>query len=356
MGVERDVEAVSISFVAGVSAAAFMPFDAGFRLRAGLTCILAAVLLALSCGKGEKKAVICLLFTVLGYFCYCNSRIIGTLPSISSLRFGNGALNRILDLAGSCRFSDSTEAIVKALLTGRRDMLDPSVTNAFRKSGASHILALSGLHLGIIYGLIQWLLKPLGNGRAATGCRSILTVALCFFYCISTGASPSLVRAFMFIMVNELARHCRGREKQPLRILSMAMMLQLAVNPQVIESVAFQLSYLSMAGIFILSPLLESLYPKGAKHDPMRAIWKSASLSISCQLFTAPLSYHYFKTFPRYFLLSNLLALPLSEMLVISAIITLIAAGVGLSPALPAKITDHIADILQFSLKVISEM
>ena len=119
-------------------------------------------------------------------------------------RFGNG-LQQTID---AMPFQDQdTGALIKALLTGNRDSLSPDVTESFRASGASHILALSGLHLGLIYLLFLKLLGILGNSIWARRCRSCLLILLCGFYTSATGAGASIVRAFLRSRQTERAAH-----------------------------------------------------------------------------------------------------------------------------------------------------
>lgn len=248
----------------------------------------------------------------------------------------------------------STNELLRALLTGQKDGLSRETVAAFRAAGASHILALSGLHLGIIYLLISKLLAVLGNGRITAIIRSILIVAASAFYAFMTGASPSIVRALIFITINEIMRHSPGRRKSPLAVWCCALMIQLAVSPWVIRSVGFQLSYLAMLGIFLVFPWLDGFYPRPTKGwSPMRWVWSSMALSLSCQLFTAPLVWLRFRTFPKYFMLTNLLALPLTSLLMFAAVPLLLLAFAGLSPAWLIWLTDALASVLENCLAII---
>ena len=168
-------------------------------------------------------------------------------------------------------------------------------------------------------------------------------------------ASPSIVRAFLFIFLNETARiACRPRD--PLRILTTALLFQLVITPSAITSTGFQLSYLAMAGIFLLYPVLDGWYPKGLRFDPVRKIWEAAALSISCQVFTGPLAWFRFHTFPTYFLLTNLFALPFTTLLMGSAVATLVLRGIHCCPGILVRATDWLCQALVWILQVISSM
>ena len=214
---------------------------------------------------------------------------------------------------------------------------------------------MSGLHIGILYLLLSRLLWPLGNSPFARCVRYGITVLSAGLFTLMTGASPSIVRAFLFIFLTETARlACRPRK--PLRTLSTALLIQLSLTPSAITSVGFQLSYLAMTGIFLLFPVLDGWYPKGFRFDPVRKIWEAAALSISCQVFTGPLAWFRFHTFPKYFLLTNLFALPLTTLLMGTAVATLILQGFGCCPGFLIQATDALCTVLVRILEIISSM
>ena len=252
-----------------------------------------------------------------------------------------------------------TNALLLALLTGRRELLDRATMQAFRAAGASHILALSGLHLGIIYLILSKLLFFLGNSRRAWILRSAIIVGFSAFYTIMTGAGPSLVRAFIFITIAEIARNCPGRRKTPAGVLCTALLIQLCLRPGVILSLGFQLSYLAMLGIFLLFPRLRDWYPLGGKlqrWDPVRRAWESMALSASCQVFTAPLVWLRFHIFPQYFLLANLISLPLTWGLIAGGLACTALESIKISPRFLTRAVDWMAMSLRDSLAVIAAM
>ena len=253
-----------------------------------------------------------------------------------------------------------TGALLRALLTGKRDLLDRETTAAFRQAGAAHILALSGLHLGIIYLIISRLLFFLGKSRRAVAIRSVIIVGICGAYTVATGAGPSIVRAFIFITLAEIARNCPGRRRKGVNIWCTAILLQLCINPTVISSVGFQLSYLAMLGTFTLFPILRDCYPSAGpakdRLNPMRRMWEAMALSISCQVFTAPLVWLRFHTFPKYFLLSNLISLPLTEALIVGGLACYGLEAIKISPHLLTRAVDWVSELLCSSLETIASI
>jgi competence protein ComEC len=135
----------------------------------------------------------------------------------------------------------------------------------------------------------------------------------------------------------------------------MALTIQVALKPQVITTLGFQLSYLAMTGITVLYPRLAAWYPDGFSLAARR-IWQGAALAVSCQIFTAPLVWIRFHSFPKYFILTNLLALPMTSALMAASIATLTLQAFGACPPFLVYAVDLLASSLLFTLGVISSL
>lgn len=361
------------------------------------TSLLVALTLTLITSADRRQAEILLLFLTAGVFCAATSTLT-SLGAVAGKPLFAGLAADFRSMISSIPFPhEGTAPLVNALLTGDRSSLDSSVMNSFRDSGASHILALSGLHLGIIYGILPKVTSIFGKHPTVKAVRSLIIISLCGIYTLATGASPSLVRAFLFILVNETAR-LTHRSNNPLRVYCAALFIQTAIDPQIISSTGFQLSYLAMAGIFLLYPALKKWYPqkeaagdmliengagltesdglegvmidkdccrarrcwtswmKTIVSDAPRKIWDAAALTISCQVFTGPLAWWKFGTFPKYFLLTNLLSLPLTSAVMLLSVSTSVLFAIGICPDFLISLTDSSASLLLFIMKVISSM
>ena len=352
-----DIVAVSIPFTAGVVVAAFLPLGGEAYLWPALfSSALALLCLALACRAGKRTLSVMALFFMLGVMSFCSAAIAGR-PRRFSPEVASKALRALTSLVDGMGFaSDSTGALLKALLTGDRSSLGRETVETFRKSGASHILALSGLHLGIIYGILGKALSIAGKSRPAMIVRSVFITEVSAFYVVMTGASPSIIRAFLFICINEIFSFAPGRKRSPLTAFSAALLIQLTFNPTVVLSVGFQLSYLAMFGILTTYPRLRDLYPSGRRGGVMSRLWNSMSLSVSCQLFTAPLVWIHFKTFPSFFLITNLISLPLVELLMVCAVFCLCCEALSCCPELMKNLCDALAQALLYCLEVISSL
>ncbi len=400
----RDIAGISVPFAAGVAAGAvlrpFLSFTAAFITDATLLILICLTTLlvrfgtstgsvtarpggrvgkwlvrlsnqpsfgtsATSAGSvtvGGLRIAFAGIFLIAGIFCSLNHSMANGIPEYGSGLVGSAATKAVTRLRsvidGIPYPSETTGPLVKALLTGDKSDLDKEVTKVFRDSGAAHILALSGLHLGVLYLILTRLTRPLGNSPPARKSRYSLIIGAALFYSIMTGAAPSIIRAFLFITINETAK-LLGRKRSPVRVLLASLTIQLALKPDVISSVGFQLSYMAMAGIFLLFPALERIYPAPggsglSRLDPFRRIWSAAMLSVSCQVFTGPVAWYYFRTFPKYFILTNLIALPLTSAIMTLSVATIALSFFGICPEPLVYFNDRAVQTLIFCLKVIS--
>ncbi len=363
---ERELCGVALPFAAGVLSAS-LSSTLPYHITNAIAMPSGAIFAACLCFTSKKIDshnlawiwIIALTFTT-GVFCFCNAAIlqstsIDTEGAIISLatRLCDG-VKRIID---TIPFeTEEAPAMVRALVTGDKGMIPNDLKEAFRASGASHILALSGMHLGIVYVIVLKALAAAGNTRGAIVARSVSAVMICGIYTLATGAGESIVRAFLFILLNEVAKlsHRRHDLKQ---ILLAAMIIQLTISPLSIRSIGFQLSYAAMAGIAFINPWLQSFWPQGeSRRNLPHKIWETASVSISCQLTTGPLAWYYFKSFPANFLLTNLIAIPLVGLIIPVSILTIILQGFGICPDLLVTVAEGLITLLTSSLKVIAEI
>ena len=197
---------LSFPFAAGTAASALIaePFAGALASSLG-----AVALLCFCAATGRRdKGLLMAAFFFLGCLCW-NSHALLPPPPRPEKSHAVLELARLIDRTPFT--GENSRAIIKALLTGIRDELPRDTVRIFRESGASHILALSGLHLGIIYLCLKRLLLPLGNSVPARTAGSAAVIVLCGLYALGTGASPSIVRAFLFILIGETGRALSGR-------------------------------------------------------------------------------------------------------------------------------------------------
>jgi ComEC/Rec2-related protein len=353
---ERDIVAISIPYSLGVALAAFMPVaGTAAYLAAAVGLALCAGCTVIFCRLQSGFGAVCIALFAAGIFSACSASL-GQAAAGGEWRPGSGALEALLSTIDSAGFSgEQTAALAKALLTGQRTELSSSTVASFRAAGAAHILALSGLHLGVIYGILHKSLVWAGRSRPAELACSILILAVAGFYVLMTGSSASVVRAYLFICLNELSRLLPGRRRRPLCVFAAALTVQLCINPLIIRSAGFQLSYLAMLGIYLLFPKLDAWFP-GSRLNPLRRIWSASALTISCQIFTAPVVWWHFRSFPLYFLLTNLVALPLTEAFIICSVAVTTTTTAGCCPSPLIYLTDLCGNTLIGFLEAVASI
>ena len=231
MAERENIGALAIHFTAGIAAGALLlrlPVDP-HSLSGGLFLLLASLVAIVL--KTRRTALLFPAFLLCGTFCYLTASLAGSAETTLLERWTAGAAQRLRSYIDSIPFPTGTTApLLKAFLTGDRSGLSRETVQVFRSSGASHLLALSGLHMGILYLILSRLLWPIGNSLAARRFRYAAILLAAGFFTLMTGASPSIVRAFLFIVLNETA--CMtGRTRNPLRVLASALLIQLISPP-----------------------------------------------------------------------------------------------------------------------------
>ncbi len=215
---------------------------------------------------------------------------------------------------------ENERAIAIALVLGVTDGIDNDLQNAYAASGAMHVLAVSGMHVGIIYAIILFLFKPLSKFKWSRWTVAIISLFLLWSFSFVTGNSPSVLRAVTMFSFIALARPLGWRTNIYNTLAASAFVL-LLYNPYLIMSVGFQLSYLAVIGIVYLQRPLYSLWEI---ENPLGDwTWKITCVSIAAQLATFALGLLYFHQFPTYFLVSNLFVIPLSTLVLVAGIFLL---------------------------------
>lgn len=227
-----------------------------------------------------------------------------------------------LSKALSANLKGKELAIAQALILGDKSLLDQEVKNSFTNTGAMHVLAVSGLHIGII---MQILMVVLGSFPKLISRKSALTTVLIvmWIYAFITGMSPSVLRAVVMFTVYVFSQ-LWGKQYNAINALFLTGFSLCLLDPFVIYDIGFQLSFLAMLGIFLFyKPIGELVY---IKNKWLRKIWEGTAIGFAAQLMTTPLSLYYFHQFPNYFILTNI-GLMASSGLILGAGIALFAAS-----------------------------
>jgi len=204
-------------------------------------------------------------------------------------------------------------AIAKALLLGNKSELDDEIINTYAASGAMHVLAVSGLHVGIIYGIILWLFSLLPTHYQKKWLIAAISIPLLWGYAFITGLSPSVLRAVTLFSIMATGSSFNRRTNM-VNLLAVSAFILLVFKPYLLMQVGFQLSYVAVLGIIFLYPQIRKLWMPPYRFSLF--FWDIISISIAAQIATLPLSILYFHRFPPYFLISNLLVIPAATLIV----------------------------------------
>ncbi len=230
-------------------------------------------------------------------------------------------------------------AVAGALILGNRTDLDRDTKHMYAASGAMHILAVSGLHVGILYLVVNWLLGFIGILRNHSCYRAAIVIFVIWCYAILTGLSPSVTRSAIMFSFVSAAVIIKGTPNI-LNTLASSAFIQLMINPLELYKVGFQLSYVAVTGIaryyqFIYSALKFS-------NPVLRKLWALISVSLSAQILVFPLGIYYFNHFPNYFLLTSIIAVPLAMIILSSGLVLFtfsLIPGLAIYPAWFLKAT-----------------
>lgn len=242
---------------------------------------------------------------------------IGHKPDNILKLFSQNTRNKLTSIYISAGMSGDELDILKAILLGDDDTLDPELKDAYSSAGVSHILCVSGMHVGVIFMIINFLLKPMDFFRSSRIIKTMIVMLVIWLYAHITGLAPSVTRSatmFTFVAIGQLLR----RNTNVFHSLFASMFILLITNPLLLFEVGFQLSYLAVAGIVLFQPKLAVLYPCRTRIGSY--FWSLLTVSVAAQLGTFPISIYYFAQFPNYFMLSNLCVIALSFAVIITGI------------------------------------
>jgi competence protein ComEC len=225
--------------------------------------------------------------------------------------------------------------LAEALLIGYKDDLDQALVQSYTNTGVVHIIAISGLHLGLIYFLLALLFKPLQKIRKLKWLRGTLVIAGLWLFALLAGAQPSVLRsALMFSLI--VTGEMFTRKTSIYNTLAISAFILLLINPFLLWDVGFQLSYAAVISIVtFMRPVYNLFYIKNKLLD---FIWKLNAVTIAAQVLTIPISIFHFHQFPTLFLLTNFLAVPLGSFILIGEIVLCILSFLPLLALLAGKV------------------
>lgn len=271
--------------------------------------------------------------------------------TFSIVGFAVGISDYIQKKLQKYHFRETEFSIIKALLLGKRQNISKELRSSYVDAGAIHILAISGLHIGIISFAFLWLLRPLNRLKNGKYIAFVLTVLLLWIFAFMTGLSASTVRAvtmFSFFVVGKSLQQGQFVEHS----LATSMFLLLIINPLFLFDIGFQLSYLAVFGIVWLQPIFYKLMKSTTKITDY--FWQLFTVSLAAQIGILPLSLFYFHQFPGLFFLSNLIVIPLLQIILVGGILVVILAVTNLLPTFIVFLYEKIVYLMNIFIQWVS--
>ncbi len=228
-----------------------------------------------------------------------------TNPSV--LGFANTVRQSIIAKLENYSFKPDELAVIKALLLGYRQDISKNLYEDYANAGAIHILAISGLHIGIILIMLNFLLGFLKRYKYGLYVKTGIILILLWSFALIAGLSPSVLRATTMFTALAIGMNLK-RPYNSMNTLAISAFVLLLINPFLLFEVGFQLSYLAVIGIVTVFPMLKPLVRR--KYKIPNKIWELLAVSFSAQIGILPLSLFYFHQFPGLFFISNVLIIP----------------------------------------------
>jgi competence protein ComEC len=239
---------------------------------------------------------------------------------------------QLLDEYREWGMTDDVYAVAAAMTLGDKSALDKKIKERYSRAGASHILALSGMHLMVIYSVVTLIL---GWGRRRLVSQTLIVLSI-WAFALLTGLSPSVTRASWMITAYALLS-LGYRQRMSLNTLCFVAIVMWVIDPLALNDVSFQLSFAAVLAIVLLNPLFYGLIAPDVlqRHRCWRALWGLTTVSLSAQLGTAPLVAYHFGRVATWFLLTNYIVIPMATVALYLALASIIGGLTGVGTAIP---------------------
>lgn len=223
--------------------------------------------------------------------------------------------SKVLGTLGKHIYDPAALGLAEALLIGYRNDLDDRLSDAYTETGVIHVIAISGLHIGVIFNLLSGLLNLLLRGRKLRWLATTCALAGIWGFGLLAGGGPSVMRSVCMFSIIGIGQQVTGREGNGLNTLAAVACLMLAIQPWWLWDLGFQLSFTAVAGLMLFYRPVLGLLP--IKNIAALKIWEMTAVTLAAQILTTPLLLHTFGRFPVFFLITNLVAIPVSTLILL---------------------------------------
>lgn len=275
-------------------------------------------------------------------------------PTLTLAQVANDCREEVVMLYRGLNFTDDNLAVLSALTIGSKENLSDDVKETYSVAGASHVLALSGLHIGFLYALLLIIVSTISRrSRRFKPIGLALIIAALWAFAFVTGLSPSVVRSVIMCSLVAVAS-LQPEKTLPINILASTAFLMLVYNPLWLFDVGFQLSFVAVLSILLLQPRLYSLLQ--VNNRLLRYVWGLLTVSVAAQVGTAPLVIYYFSRFSTHFLLTNLWVIPMVTLVLYLAVVMLLLTPLPVVQQWLAGVIDALLDAQNAGLRWIEQL
>lgn len=262
---------------------------------------------------------------------------------------------KALNIYSDINLDNDAYSFISALTLGHKDNLSNGIKEAFRTSGTSHILAVSGLHVGIVFGALTLIFSLFATKSRLRVIKQIVIIATLWLYAFVTGLSPSVIRATVMLTIALIGK-ASGKRLFTYNVLAASAFLILSIKPNQLYDVSFQMSFAAVAAIVAINPILVKAF------NPQRKLTNSITnlftVSLSAQIGVLPITLYYFGTFPTYFFIANMLIIPAIPIVIYVSIVAittsaLIGAGATMIEPIHNIISIALQNVINIILKIV---
>lgn len=287
------------------------------------------------------------------YVAESNWKIYDVNPPLSLRRLASISRNNLLNIYRTYGIGGDEFAVLAALTLGYTDELQPDLRKNYSAAGAMHVLAISGLHVGIIFVVLNFLLRFLKKTRKQKIIKAVFIILFLWIYAFITGLSPAVTRASLMFSFVSMASMLE-RKPQIYNTIFMSAFLMLLFKPNFLFEIGFQLSYTAVISIVFFQPFISKWFT--FNNRLARWSWSLIAVSVSAQLGTAPFTLYYFHQFPNFFLLANFVVIPLASVIIYLSIALLVFSFVPFMGNIAAFLLKYTIWFMNFSIEKIQSL
>jgi len=268
-------------------------------------------------------------------------------------KFALETRDNLIELYNKFNIPEDELSVLKALVLGYDDDVSDEVILTYSATGVMHILSVSGLHIGVVYLVLKYLLSFLNGTRKKELLKLILLIVFLWVYSLVTGFSSSVVRAALMFSFFSIGTYFK-LFNNIFNILSFSALVLLVIDPFYLANVGFQLSYFALLGILLLQPLFAQWY--SSENYIVNFIYSTSTVSIAATIGTLAFNLYYYHQFPLYFIPANIIAIPLSTLIIYGGFVLIPLYLLGYIGELFSLLLTKIITLLNYSLNFIDSL